>query len=457
MLLLTTVASACAVIDGVSGEQQRAEDPTVNWRWHGPVMIGQASGASDAARLAVDTHGKAWATWYQWDNAAMTGTAWLTARTAGGSWATPVAVPPIPGWPVVTYPTIAMGATGDPVLAFQADDAVSGATRSLRAVRLHSGLNVNVADIARVDSTSSNTPQLSQGRSLAVDDAGHAVLVWGENAGIHASASSTGSTWSSPESLDSGTTTGWPTIDVSAGASGHAFAGWSPGASVLARPLDLTGGPVSAGALQTLATGNNMPGPVVATRGTRTLVVWTDGAGLFSRFYDGQWSAVLTITDQLAFFPGASLALNDNGQAVLVWRHVGGGDSYTGTISSAFFDGKVWSQPQTISLSGAARKCWWSSVGINNKGVAIASWADFDEGGTYARIWANVLRFSGNSATWGGPATIDESAPTAYLADQPENVRNISVGMDPGGTAAYVIYKQSETALLPRVWANWLE
>ena len=47
--------------------------------------------------------------------------------------------------------------------------------------------------------------------------------------------------------------------------------------------------------------------------------------------------------------------------------------------------------------------------------------------------------------------------PNAVLADQPENVRNIWVGLNPGGTAAYVTWKETDPSGIPRTWLNWLE
>lgn len=460
LALIAASSTACAIIDGLQGSGDRPEEkPSASWKWHGAVQIDVALPVrSDAPRLAVAPDGTAWVTWYEWKDVTQSSTIWVTNRSAGQSWATPQALPAISGWPVVTYPQIAVGPKGAPVLAFSADDGASPPVRSIRAARLQNGLTVQLSDIARLDSVSSNTPQMSQSKSVSVDDAGAALVAWGESSSVMAATSASGSTWTSAAAVDSNGAVTWPSIMVAAGAEGKAIIGFSRGDTIIGLPMGI-GGSLTPGAKQTLAAGSNLPGPGVAMRGNRAMLAWRNDGGFVARAYNGDWGATSTIVEgQGDSWGSAAFAMNSKGQAVFLWRRYEGvGDSYTGTLWGAYFDGTQWSAPALVSLPGANRKAWWPSVDINDEGTAVAAWADFEETGTFTRIWANVLQFEEGAPTWKGPEAIDIASPDAGLAGVPENVRDITVGMDPGGKTAYVTYMQHEPNGTPRTWVNWLE
>ncbi len=461
--LFVMLGTSCAVIDGLQGSNGTTDggvgNPS-NWKWHGPVQIdGARPLQSDAPRFALGPHGSAWVTWYEWNDSAKTSTVWVTSRPGGGAWANPLAIPAIAGCPVASYPQIAIGSTGDPIVFFGADNGTASPTRSMRAVRFHPGIAPAASDIVRLDATTSSTPQMSQTRAVVADDNGQAVALWGDGRGVYASASAGGTTWSTAQQLDANTSFETSAVTVAAGASGTALFGWADGTNAVAQPASISGGTITAGAKKNLFTGTNAPGPIVAMRGTKGMAAWQDSGGLGARPFSGDWGPPVVIPESsLAFYPNAALAVNTAGQAVLIWRRTAGGsDSYSGVVSGSFFDGTQWSTPALVSLDGPKRKCWWLSVDINDQGVAVASWADYDAGGTFTRIWANTLKFGKGAPTWQTPLAIDEASPTAGLADQPQNVRDISVGLDPAGTVAYVVYMQHEAGGNPRTWANWLE
>ena len=85
----------------------------------------------------------------------------------------------------------------------------------------------------------------------------------------------------------------------------------------------------------------------------------------------------------------------------------------------------------------------------------VAAWADFDSTGTYTRIWSNVLQFGNGTPVWQTAVPIDQSSPEAGLANQPQNLRDISVALSPGGSVGYVVYMQHDADLTPRTWVNW--
>ena len=100
---------------------------------------------------------------------------------------------------------------------------------------------------------------------------------------------------------------------------------------------------------------------------------------------------------------------------------------------------------------------WWEQVAMNDNGEAVAAWADFDPTGKFNRIYANVLDVS-SGVKWSGAVPIDQASPDAGLADQPQNVRWISVSLDRDGGAAQVTWMQhaGDANSTPQVWANWI-
>ena len=208
-------------------------------------------------------------------------------------------------------------------------------------------------------------------------------------------------------------------------------------------------------------TETNPPGAVVVLRGAHGLAVWPATNGLGWRTYDnGEWGAPSTISDSnLSYYVEPTLAMNDLGQAVLLWRDAGSTDAYAGTIQGSYFDGSAWSPPHTVSVPGAHATAWWQAVDINDVGTAVAAWADFESTGTYTRIWAGILDVGSGQPVWQAPVAIDMPSPNADLADEPQNVRDISVALDPAGSVAYVVYMQhaDSPATTPFTWVNWLE
>jgi hypothetical protein len=333
------------------------------------------------------------------------------------------------------------------------------------AARLRGGgLAVTLSDLVRVDAQASRTPQLSQSHSLAVDVAGNAWLAWGEDGGVYGSASAAGSTaWSAAQQLDGNTSFSWGTVDLAAGDPGQALLSWSVSSEDRALPLGISGGAPAPGALKTLTTGSNLQGATVAARGSRQLAAWVEGGAIHAQTRNaGVWGQPATVTSTgLSYYATLALAMNGAGQAVLLWRDssAGSGDGYAGVAMASFWNGAAWSQPQLISLPGAARKAWWLSVDLDDNGTAVAAWTDFDASGAYARTWANVLRTDSGAPVWQGPVPIDQASPGVYLADKPENYRSVHVKLDPMGRGAYVVWLQHGQGSdpTPRTWWNRLE
>jgi hypothetical protein len=468
LLLALSLAtlSGCALIDAFDGGQG-ADGGTPDgghtpayWSWQGPVQLDRSVPIeSDAPRLAVGRDGAAWVVWHEWDNSLMTEAIWVLQRPAGGDWGYAESLPQVNGWPILSYPEVAIETSGDPLIAFEGSSSNTSPTRSMWAVQPAPN-DIALASAVRVDTPGSRTPQISQGNTLAVDENGHAIMAWGQDDGIFASASYNGTSWTSAMPIDSNSADGWASV-VTAASNGTALVGWSTGAAVLVQAITIGSGAISLhGTAQTVATGSNLPGPLVAMRGGKGLAVWRQAGGFGAQSWNGSWATTSSIPEaMLDYYPGAALAMNSSGQAVLVWRHdvQGQTDSYQGELWASFFDGTQWSTPGAISLTGANRKCWWAAVDINDAGAAVASWADFDETGTYTRIWANILRFGTGAPAWEGPVAIDQSSPSAYLANTPENVRDISVGLTPDGTLGIVTYIQHQPDMTTRTWANVVE
>ncbi len=431
-----------------------------SWSWHGPVRVdSNLAVQSESGRLSVDVNGNAWVTFYEYVSSNDTANIWVNTRPVGGALQTATRLPQVAGWPQLTYPDIAATASGA-VVAFQARGSAIGSARSVRAAWLNPDHSV-VGGVQRVDSVSSDTPQLSQRRSLATDAAGNAILAWGENQGFYAVSAAPGGTFSSPITINSASNFQWSMVNVAAGAAGKAYVGWHNDSTAAVTPLFPNGNILTMGAPLTTQTGVSIVAPVVAAKGQTAMTAWRSTFGHDWRLFSGgSWSPNNTITtggDGWNF--NHTLAMNNTGQAVLLWREYpqNGADSWVGQVWASFFDGFNWSTPQRLSAPGTNRKAWWAHVDINDVGAAVASWADFDPSGTYTRIWASVLRYDGGAPAWQAPVTIDADSPNATLAERPENVRNIWVGLNPGGTTAYVTWKETDPSGTPRTWLNWLE
>jgi hypothetical protein len=465
-LFLAVACTACGLVNGLDGRGAPSQPANpLNWAWHGPTRVDQdLPKQSDNPRLAFG-QGKTWLVWQSFDSDAKSGSVWVTNRAHGQAFATPQQLPVMPGWPGgAFFPHLAIGETGDPVVAMEGNSNASGpATYSIWAVRLHGGLTAPASDLVRVDSPDSNTPQLSQGRSLAVDAGGNALLMWGQAGGVYASASAGGKTWT-PAALVDGTTpfNTFASVEVASGSPGFAISGWSTGDTVSARPVGIGSGAMSPGSPKTLGSGSNLPGPAISARKDKAMTAWkTDSSIVAQTFNGGAWGIPATVTSTGAgyYFQGA-VAVDSQGRAVLLWQDVSaGGGTYNGAVAASFFDGSNWSAPQIISVPGSTRKAWWMAVEMNDVGTAVAAWADFDAGGTFTRIWANVLHFETGTPAWKGAEPIDQASPTVYLADTPENVRDIRIAMDPAGSSATVVWIQHGEGAdpTPRTWANWLE
>ncbi len=431
-----------------------------SWSWHGPVRVDSGlPEQSDAGRLAVDRWGKAWVTFYEYVSSNETANVWVNSRTVGGALGTATRLPQIAGWPMQMYPQVAAH-DGAAVVAFNATNT-SFSARSIRAAWLNADHTVAPGGVVRVDTPASSGASLSQRSALDVDAAGNAVLAWAEDQGFYVVSSAPAGAFSGPTLLNSNSNGQWSMVGVAAGAAGKAVVSWHNNTTAAVTPVFPNGSILTLGAQLTTQTGSNIVAPVVAMKGTNSMAVWRSSTGHDWRLStNGTWTPTNTVTtsgDPWNF--NHTLAMNNNGQAVMLWREIpqGAADSWVGQVWASFFDGFTWSTPQRLSTPGTNRKAWWAAVDINDVGAAVAAWADFDSTGTYTRIYASVLRYDGGAPAWQAPVTIDEDAPNATLANQPENVRNIGVALNPGGTVAYVTWKQTEPNGTPRTFLNWLE
>src|SRR5206468_194988 len=132
--------------------------------------------------------------------------------------------------------------------------------------------------------------------------------------------------------------------------SGHALAGWSSGTGAgTAVPMRIGDVTLARDGDRTLS-----DAPVVAYSGTKGMIAVRASGGYSTIPFDGtSWGAEAKITDRVATYADAKLAMNSAGHAVLAWRHANNGsDSYGGTVSASIFDGTKWSAAQEVSLTG---------------------------------------------------------------------------------------------------------
>lgn len=456
----------CGVIDGVKGPD---DEPGTNLgarSWHGAQQIDSSLGGN-YPRFALG-QGALWGAWWYYDNDAKVSRVQLTRRVGSGSFEAPVTVPTEPGQNGgLIYPQLAVGQTGDPVLVFEGLSDNTAATYSMWGGRLGNGLAITGTEFTRLDSPSSNTPQMSQRQAVGVDDQGNAIFVWGQAGSQWAVTASKTSAFSQQQNLITANTFGGADTQVAVGPNGSALVGLSSGTSTIAIPVDFGGGLFTEGNQHavTVSTSQNQGAPAVAMRGNHGVAAWrTYGSnGVTVQSYEnGAWSSVQSfVDDHISYYYGVEVAVNAQGQKVVLWRETlpTGTDYYTGVLMGAFYDGQSWSTPQAISPVANTHKPWWASVDLNDRGYAIVSWADFESTATYTRIWASRLDLKASAPAFGAPEAIDLDQPGAGLAGTPENVRNITVLMDPAGTSAYVgfIAHEDDANKTSHVYVNWLE
>ncbi|MDH5327841.1 MAG: hypothetical protein OEZ68_18160 [Gammaproteobacteria bacterium] len=98
----------------------------------------------------------------------------------------------------------------------------------------------------------------------------------------------------------------------------------------------------------------------------------------WARRYDSVsgWGAVQSVDDGIGNSYFASLAVGNNGDAVLVWRNVQSG--LYSVWNKRYQEGSGWSVSQALVTGNATTVYTWPNVAMDNNGVAVAVWNEVD-------------------------------------------------------------------------------
>lgn len=143
------------------------------------------------------------------------------------------------------------------------------------------------------------------------------------------------------------------------------------------------------------------------------LVVWQQSNGATQQIYlseyrDGVWTHptdlagdAVSVGGQYAFPP--RVAMDDNGTALVVWQQYDG--AYY-RIYTSEYRGGVWTHPADLSdaISPAGSNAYNPSVALDNNGNAVIAWGQYD-GGNY-RVYKSEYR----NGSWSHPSDLTTDA-----------------------------------------------
>ncbi|WP_287416355.1 hypothetical protein [Oceanithermus sp.] len=230
---------------------------------------------------------------------------------------------------------------------------------------------------------------------LALNNAGEAVVVWYQSDGsgnlqIYEAERRNGS-WAGPSSFslaDPPTPgTGIPQyLDVAINDSGDAVVVWGQDLQIFgAERQGADGGWTAPASLNPPGTDGFDPKVALNNAGD-AVVVWTHVDGTSWQIYkaerqgaDGSWSDPSPLSDANATATYAKVALNDAGDAVVIWVQYDGSNKQ---IYAAERQGGAWTPPVRLSLAGTDALTdgsrYYSQVALNDAGDAVVVWTQND-------------------------------------------------------------------------------
>lgn len=301
-----------------------------NWSTAEKIYTGTGyAGDAGDADIAVDGEGHAIVAWQQRENADSSiwvkyydGTNWGAAGQIGTSTDN------------MSDSQIAVGTNGHAIVAWEQYEY---STRSYSIwANYYDGTNWGTAQ--RIDT---GYIELYEEPKIAVDDNGHAILVWEQRTENN----SNNSIW----------------------ANYHDGTNWGA-----AEQIDPDSGDAKDPTLAFFANGN-------------VIVVW-ERSYLWANYYDGtNWGTAERIdTGSTLSANGLDIGVDAAGHAILVWRHY----STNSSVWANYYDGTNWSAAERIDTG--TYDAWDPQVAVDAAGHAIAIWTQY-ENDTYS-IWANSFQ-----------------------------------------------------------------
>ncbi len=204
--------------------------------------------------------------------------------------------------------------------------------------------------------------------------------------------------------------------------------------------------------------GTHAENPMVAMDDNgQAIIVWLQYDGSDERVYkstfDGTWHNPTDLTDSIS--PAtkdasyAGVAMSNDGTATIVWQESDGSDYQ---IFRSIYDGSTWTDPSSLTdnISPDGESAEEPQVAMDNNGNAIITWMQYD--GSDWRIFKSEYR----SGAWTDPSISDGISFSGSDAEYPE------VAMDNNGNAI-ITWLQSDgtnqqvfkSEYRGGVWTSW--
>lgn len=402
---------------GGGGSQPSASGP--GGSWEGPQQT-EVSAFFDAwyPSVAMDGTGRALTTWYQ--DSGGTSAIWARAYApASGGWQGYGTIEPAL-YPAYT-PDVAINPNGTGMIVWQQSD---GSTNRIYGMPYQTGVagTYGSKDLVSTTATAAEAP------SVAINANGTGVVTWVQSDGTHyetwACIFDQTHGWGTPTQLEA--SSGEESITPSAAIddAGNAIVVWQRAANLSTGPYTVwasrfMGNAWAANPTQLHASSGDEGNPSVAMGPTGAIATWTEtlDAGNSYQIHVSRWTAGsdawtaptrVSPTTEMADMP--SVAMDAQGNALLVWQQSFGGLSVThaSIAASQFTPASGWSGVRRLDSIN-------SNVGIpalamNAAGSANIVWQQLD-GSVYSIVGLRYAPAGG----WGVPTLLESSqAGSAY-------------------------------------------
>jgi hypothetical protein len=421
-------------------------------------------------QVAVDASGNAVAVWVQ-------GNIWSNRWTPGGGWGTAERIEESASSASTFYPQVAIDASGNAV-AVWAQGSYEGNDFTIWWNRSTPSGGWGTAE--RMDTDDDPADGLGNHwggdyAQVAADASGNVVAVWLQSDGtrfnIWSNRWTPGGTWGAAELIETDDTESAYSPHVAIDASGNAVAVWNQAAwqqtgglrenTWSNRWTSIDGwGTAELIGVDSADTGNSThPDPQVAVDASGNAVaVWTQ-SGTRGNFWSNRWTprsswgtAELIGTDDAAVAELPQVAVDANGNAVVVWMHSDG--ARCSIWSNRWTPGGGWGTAERIEAEDAedARR---PQLAVDASGNAIAVW--YQSNGIRgsagrATVWSNRWTLGGGWGTAERINTEDAHYTHIWFSSLPLSPQ---VAFDANGSALAVWSQSNGTR--NAVWSNRFE
>lgn len=404
--------------------------------WLPVVTLSDAGQDAQTPQVAVDANGDAIAVWVPSRGTEPLG-AQVARRPAGAAWTSPVTLSQLPAYDL----HVATDAKGDAVAVWESHPHASYRVQAVR--RPAGGAWTSPVMLSAAGENARDA-------QVAVDARGDAVVVWDRFDGAHWRVQATrrplAGPWSRPVTLSAAGQDGrFPQVAVDA--KGDALVVWGrldgahsrilaasrrPGGAWTS-PVTLSGSEHAVGDPQAAM---DAKGDVVVVWGRLDRAAGLEQAQAVRRPVGGAWTSPVTLSGPEDAVGAPQVAVDRNGDAVVVWTARGG------VHSARRPAGGAWTSP--VKLSKREFRASTPQVAMDAKGDAVAVWQRWD--GVNYRVqatrrpaggpWANSVTLSAAGGDAGYPDVamdVQGNAVAVWTRSDGTNTRAQARGLDAAG------------------------